>query len=131
MFQFDTEGLNGLLKNLDEMEIDEIAPQILRESAGIVEEAIKKEAKKHKDTGALHDSIKKTTVKQNDRGHFICIRPTGKDTKGVRNMEKLVHLEYGTSTQKATPVITPALHGCSEEATEKMQEVFEREAGME
>ena len=50
-------------------------------------------------------SIKPTKPKKNRWGHFIVIRPTGKDKKGVRNMEKLVYMEYGTSKQSPTPVI--------------------------
>lgn len=131
MFQFDTEGFSALLSGLDELEIDEVAPKMLEESVGIMEKAIRKKAKKHKETGAMVRSIKKTSADKNDRGHFICVRPTGKDAKGVRNMEKMAYLEYGTSTQKATPVITPALNECGDEVIEKMQEVFEREAELE
>ena len=42
-------------------------------------------------------------------------------------MEKACYLEYGTSKQTATPVISPAVRESEEAVAEKMQEVFERE----
>ena len=55
------------------------------------------------------------------------MRPTGRDEKGVRNMEKMVYMEYGTSKQEATPVLSPAVRKAEDPVTEKMQEVFNRE----
>ena len=55
------------------------------------------------------------------------IRPTGTGRKGVRNMEKLAYMEYGTSHQRATPVIGPAIAASEGGVLEAMQEVFNRE----
>lgn len=61
-------------------------------------------------------------------GYYICVRPTGKDKDGVRNMEKMAALEYGVGgRQAATPVLTPAVHAAEDPVLKKMQEVFDRE----
>lgn len=124
MFQLDTEGFDVLLNSLNRMDVEEIAEEALEKSADLVQDAVKKETEKHRDTGAMLKSVKKTKVEKSDTGYQICVRPTGKDAKGVRNMEKFAYLEYGTSTQKATPVLTPALRKCEKEVLDQMQEVF-------
>lgn len=65
------------------------------------------ELQSHVDTGALVQSVKKL-VKKNKYGWFLVVRPTGKDKKGVRNMEKLMTLEFGSSTQPARPLVDRA-----------------------
>ena len=65
------------------------------------------ELQNHKDTGALIGSVKKL-VKKNKYGWFMVVRPTGKDKKGVRNMEKLMTLEFGSKTQPARPLVDRA-----------------------
>ena len=45
----------------------------------------------------------------------------------VRNMEKMVYLEYGTSKQRATPVLSKATRRAEKDVISKMQEVFNRE----
>jgi HK97 gp10 family phage protein len=71
----------------------------------------------------------KTSRLKNNDGYSITVRPTGKDKRGVRNMEKMVYMEYGTSKQSATPVLTPAIRESRESVEKKMQEVFDREVG--
>lgn len=138
-FHFDSE----LVRQLERLEnFDEIAPRMLEEAIPILEKHVKREVAKHKDTGDLLNSIKPTTVDKNAYGWFICVRPTGyaKQTswryvnskKGrtagrtyrLRNMEKLVYMEYGTSQQSATPVLTKALNDARSEVESKMQEIF-------
>ena len=43
-------------------------------------------------------------------------------------MEKMIYMEYGTSKQKETPVLSPAVRKAEGPVLEKMQEVFNREA---
>ena len=45
----------------------------------------------------------------------------------VRNMEKMIYLEYGTSKQRATPVLSRATRRAEKDVISKMQEVFNRE----
>lgn len=130
MAQFELEGIDDLMKDLDLLDTERIAPMMLEESAPILEEAVTKKASAHKDTGDMVNSIKKTKAGRNQTRYYIAVRPTGKDRKGVRNMEKMAALEYGVDgKQPATPVLTPAVHEAEAPVLEKMQEVFDRETG--
>jgi len=94
----------------------------------ILERNLKKELSKHRRTGDMLDSVKKTKAGRSPKGgYFAVIRPTGKDSKGVRNMEKLAHAEYGTSKQSPTPILTKAINDSKPAVLHKMQEVFEKE----
>lgn len=137
----DTKGFDLVLEGLNRAaDVDSWGPKALNEAAPILEEKLKSRIAKHDGTGAMSASIKKTKPKKNKWGHYIVIRPTGIDirqnkgkpwaknaTNEVRNMEKLVYMEYGTSTQSPTPVMTPALNDAENAVTAKLQEVFERE----
>lgn len=127
MANFSMQGIDDLMAGLSSMEFDEIAPAMLEEAAPIVERAVKSRALSHKDTGAMAESIKPIKASQTGDGYSITVRPTGKDKKGVRNMEKAAYLEYGTSKQAATPVLSPAVRESEEKVTQKMQEVFDKE----
>lgn len=127
MAKFDIHGIDDFMKEISQIDIDRIAPKMLEESVPILEKSVRAESAKHRDTGAMEESIKATGANINARGHYICVRPTGRDEKGVRNMEKMVYMEYGTSKQEATPVLSPAIRKAEDPVTEKMQEVFNRE----
>ena len=129
MASFESEGLDELIRSLDSIKVEEIAPKMLKEAAPILEQNIKSRSDLHRRSGDMADSIKTTNPKKTKDGHSISVRPTGKDRKGVRNMEKMVYLEYGTSKQNATPVLTPAIRESEDGVIEKMQEVFSREVG--
>ena len=108
---------------------DEIAPKILDETVPILEKYVKSETAKHNRTKDMLNSIKKTKANKNKYGWFVTVRPTGKDRKGVRNMEKMAHAEYGTSKQPPTPILTKALNDARQEVTDKMQEIFNEVVG--
>lgn len=127
MAKFDIYGIDDFMREISQIDIDRIAPKMLEESVPILEKSVRAESAKHRDTGAMEESIKATEANINARGHYICVRPTGRDEKGVRNMEKMVYMEYGTSKQAATPVLSPAVRKAEDPVTEKMQEVFNRE----
>lgn len=127
MAKFDIHGIDDFMKEISQIDIDRIAPKMLEESVPILEKSVRAESVKHRDTGAMEESIKATGANINARGHYICVRPTGRDEKGVRNMEKMVYMEYGTSKQEATPVLSLAVRKAEDPVTEKMQEVFNRE----
>lgn len=127
MAKFDIHGIDDFMREISQIDIDRIAPKMLEESVPILEKSVRDESAKHRDTGAMEESIKATGTNINARGHYICVRPTGRDEKGVRNMEKMVYMEYGTGKQEATPVLSPAVRKAEDPVTEKMQEVFNRE----
>jgi len=134
-FEIDQDFVKKLLELSDP---DEYVPQILDSAIPILEESVKSELSKHKRTSQLINSVKKTKAsKSPNGGYFVCVMPTGKsesyiDGKGVlrkykvpvRNMEILAHLEYGTSKQKPTPILTKAYKDSYNSVMAKMQEEF-------
>lgn len=123
-FQFDTE----LTKKIERLSnFDEIAVDMLTEASPILLSRVKNEVGKHKDTGDLYASIKlMKKPKKNQYGWFISVIPTGTDSKGVRNMEKLAHLEYGTSKIAPKPILTKALEDARDEVGESMQNTLNK-----
>jgi len=139
MGKFDFEIDKDFVKKLEELSNpDEYIPQILDATIPILELSVKSELSKHRRTSQLINSVKKTKAsKSPNGGYFVCVRPTGKsesylDGKGVlrkykvpvRNMEILAHLEYGTSKQKPTPILTKAYKDSYNSVMAKMQEEF-------
>lgn len=131
MASFDVHGFNGLLEDLERLgRFDDIAPRMMEAGMDVLEESVKAESAKHYDTGAMVASIKRTGIEASYNGGFyMCTRPTGKDAKGVRNMEKMAYLEYGVKGRPATPVITRAVLNAEADTVVAMREVFEREIG--
>lgn len=127
MADFDVNGLDELMKDLTSLEIDRIAPKMLEESAPILKKNVKRNAQRHIKTGEMQQSIKTSKANRTGTGYSITVRPTGKDKKGVRNMDKMADLEFGTTKQAASPVIAPSVRECELSVAEKMQEVFDRE----
>lgn len=128
MASFQFNGIDDLVKDLDSFQFSKIVPTMIEEAAPILESAVKTRAAAHQSSGKMYASIKTTKVSATGDGYSAVVRPTGKDSKtGVRNMEKMAYLEYGTSKQAATPVISPAVRESESKVIEKMQEVFNRE----
>lgn len=108
--------------------IDDYAPKMLDAATPIIEKNVKAEMAPHRVTDAMMESVKRTKAEKTKNGGFYAVvRPTGVDKNGVRNMEKLAWLEYGTIRQPAIPVLTKAINNSQQPVREKMQEVFEEE----
>lgn len=131
MASFDIHGFDDVIKELDRVwRFEEIAPEMLGAVEGILEENVKAEVRKHKDTGDMERSIRSTGAVANKAGgYYLAVRPTGKDRKGVRNMEKLAYLEYGTEKEAARPVLSRAVRRSEQPIIKKMQEVYEMKVG--
>lgn len=141
MGKFDFEIPQDFIKQLGRLEdVDRVAPKMLDAAAPILERHVKAECAKHKRTGTMVDSVKKTKAKSGKKGYYVTVRPTGKSTKyidkdgklrtrkvPVRNMEIMAHIEYGTKNQAPKPILTKAVKDATPEVLRKMQEVFERE----
>ena len=127
MAKFEVNGIDSLMAGLNDLEVKEMAPKMLEEAVPILEKHIRVVAEAHKITGSMVKSIKKTGAMVGKNGYYICVRPTGKDENGVRNMEKMVYLENGTSRQIARPVISEGVRKAEQEVLKILQEVFERE----
>lgn len=129
MASFSISGVDELLARLNQLgKFDEVAPKMMKEGMEILQEEVVAEASKHKDTGAMAASIKPTGLMAGyGGGYYMCTRPTGRDKKGVRNMEKMVYLEYGVKGRPGVPVITAAVIKAEPKVVQAMQEVFTRE----
>ena len=129
MASFEVRGFEELLTQLDKLgRFDEAAPKMMKAGMEILQEEVVAEASKHKDTGAMAASIKPTGLMAGyGGGYYMCTRHTGRDKKGVRNMEKLAYLEFGVKGRPATPVITSAVIRAEPRVLQAMQEVFNRE----
>lgn len=138
MGRFHVDIPNDLIKLLNTMEaqIDEISVDAVKEAEPIVVNALKEECSKHnisetdKTRGQMTASIKATGPKKNALGVYDFVRPTGKDSKGVRNMEKLAYLEYGTSKQKATPVCQKVKNQIGKKVADTMETRVKRGLGI-
>lgn len=129
MAQFDIHGFDDLMAELDSLgNFEEIAPKMLEEAVPILEKEVIRQAEKHWDSGDMVRSIKRTgaSVFKNG-GYYACVRPTGKDKKGVRNMEKMAWLEYGVKGRSGVPILTKAVLNVEQKVLDKMQEVYDRE----
>lgn len=124
-FQFDFDELEKQILSLDNF--DEVAPKIIEASIPTLKKNVIAECQRHKDTGSMVGSIKETKSKKGKNGWFSVVRPTGTDAKGVRNMEKLAHAEYGTSKQAPTPILSVAVSKSEKPIAEIMQEVYNKE----
>jgi len=129
MGKFDFEIPDDFIKQLGKLaDVDRIAPQMLNEALPILERNVKSEVSKHVVSGDLLKSIKISKAKKTKSGgYYASVTPTGTDKKGVRNMEKMVYLEYGTKKQTARPTLTKAIKDSESAVLDKMQEVFNRE----
>jgi len=109
-------------------DVDRIAPKMIDGAIPILERNVKAEAGKHRDTGEMVNSIKKThAIATKNGGFYASVRPTGTDKKGVRNMAKMAYAEFGTSKQASTPMLTTAIKDSEQPVMEKMQAVFNEE----
>ncbi len=131
MAQFEINGFESLLAKLDQMgKFDDVAPKMMDAGMEILQESVVAAAEEHHDTGAMAASVKKTGLSKTGSGaYYMCTRPTGVDKKGIRNMEKMVWLEYGVKGRPATPVMTKAVIRAEPGVIEAMRNVFYREVG--
>ena len=134
MGRFDFKIPPDFIKQLGRLaDVERVAPMMIDEAMPILENNVKGEiaskvAGSKYSKGDMLRSVKKTKAgKAKGGGYFATVRPTGKDRKGVRNMEKMAYAEFGTSKQASTPMLTKAIKDSEDEVLKKMQEVFERE----
>lgn len=131
MSDFQVEAVDQLIKQMDAYTFDKLAPIMVKEAAPILERKIREKAAPHKVSGNMLLAIKPTGLRRSKGmdGYYITVRPTGRDSKRpkVRNMAKMVYLEYGTRKQNSTPVISVAVTESQASVYAKLQEVYNRE----
>ena len=142
MAQFDFEIQTSFFTQLGNLsEVERFAPKMIEEAIPILTEEVKRSLEKHSATGVMVKSIKATKVGCKNGVYYAVVRPTGVSTKykgkngkmylrskAVRNMEIVAHIEYGTSTQQATPFLSKAYKDAEPAVLKKMSDVFTREA---
>lgn len=110
---------------------DVIAKKAIYGAVEIVADEIKKNLKgvlSDEATGELVDSFGVTPIERDSRGDWNAkIGFDGYDSKGVPNQLKARALESGTSTQKKTPFVRPAMNSTKKKAQTKMEEIIEEE----
>lgn len=131
MAKLDYDIPDDFIKQLGNLaDIDRYAPIMIDGAIPILEQQVKIELSRHKVTGDLLKSIKVVKNKKSKSGGYAAsVEPSGTDKKGVRNVEKMIYLEYGTSRQPAQPTLTKAINDSEQGVLAKMQEVFDREVG--
>lgn len=123
---FDVTGFDDMMAELARLgDVDEVAPKMLEAAEPILTRNLKAGSSRHRGYGDMENSIKATKPRQTRDGWSLTVRPTGTDRKGVRNMEKMAYLEYGTSKQAATPVLGPAVRQSEAPCLAAMQNVFD------
>lgn len=132
MGRFDFTVSDDFIKTLGRLsQVDKVAPMMINETLPTVSSYIKSgfESAGHPySDGDLVRSIKEKPATEDKNGGWRGIsRPTGKDDRGVRNMEKLAYYEYGTSKQPARPIMDKIRNDVQGPAEENMRKVFERE----
>lgn len=115
-----------LMRDLTSLDVGAMTDEMIEAAEPVMMEKMKNHAKRHKHSASMYNSIKSTGVKQNRSGKYLVVRPTGKDSKGVRNMEKMAYLEYGTYKQAATPVVTPAVKEAEAAVERAMDGIFDK-----
>lgn len=150
MGYFVSEFSEDLLKQLNRLENnDEICRIMLRESIPILAKSLSNTIKAtHVDTGDLYRSIEAFEPRKTSEGVWIVSAgPSGKARKlkkagsvykksksgrkssgtALWNSDKLFYLEYGTSKQAPSPIMTKATNDAEQAVIESLQEVFDRE----
>lgn len=128
MARFSFEIPDDLTRQLEKLaEVGEIAPKMIEAGIPIVKNELVRRSEAHRRTGAMSASIKPTEPKRDANGHSAVVRPTGRDGRGTRNMEKMMYMEYGTSHQPSTPVLTPTVEATEDQVIDAMEEVFYKE----
>lgn len=122
--------LEKMLKKLEKPEkmaikaVDAASPVLVRSFKSAVDAVTSGDA-----TGSLSASIEATNARQNELGVFSAVRPTGTDSKGVRNGAKLAYLEYGVRShgQMPRPVRQTAVKNAEAECRRIIQKTIDEE----
>ena len=115
MAKFKCDGLDLVISEFSSFAQQTFVKDALKQAAPTVEKEMKRET-----------SVKTTGPKQVGSEWQVEIAPSGTDSKGVRNAEKLAYLEYGTSKQTATPVVAPVVARTEDRVVREIQTYIEK-----
>lgn len=125
MASIDVRGLDEFISELDTLQFDEIAPEMLKAGVEDVKSAMESTTSSHIVSGSMHNSVKAGNIKHHGDRYDVFVYPAGSDPEGTSNMEKACYMEYGTSHQGATPIIEPAVLRSESAALKKMKQKFD------
>lgn len=127
---------DDLMSEFFDTTFDEIAKEALEAAAPILTQSTTEALSRSVASrgtyskGVMVPATKATKAKKTKTDAWIVtVRPTGKDSKGVRNSLKAGVLEYGSATEAARPWLTNATKNAEAQATEKMQAVYNKMVG--
>lgn len=149
MSDFFVDFPEDFLKDLLQTDADEICSEVLSEAAPLLESCMKETLRNdnHELSGELIESIKaKKPVKAKNGAWMVHVRPTGYSSinsyavkgKGekmrkykVSNALKAIWIEYGVNgRQPARPFLTRTVNEVRSASMQRMQEVYNRMAGV-
>lgn len=150
MAQFEFELPEDFLKQLGKLEqVEQYATKMLEESVPYAVQSLKNALQTHNATGELINSISAGKPYQTRNGAWIIqASPKGysknrmyydnrtksavisKRKYKLTNAAKLIFMEYGTSREAPRPVVATATKNCESAVMAKMEEVFNREMGV-
>lgn len=130
-------------EQLGKKALSEVMPDVLNATKDAIRGSVK-----HSGDSELVRSVKcyEPRMTKNGEGACITCMPTGKSKSGnsyhtvsrghdrvmsVNNNDKAFWLEYGTVKQPATPWKDRAINSAEGKATQKIQQIIERELGAE
>lgn len=123
-------GFDEVMSKLEKLSNTDAAVNDMLQAGGkIVNENLKQgideAANRGYATGALRESIVTDPIVVSASGSYVLIKPTGQDSKGVRNGEKYGYLEHGNGgNQKPHPFEDKVKAKSESECAQKMQEIF-------
>ena len=120
------QGFDDVIRNLTSLDVERMTEEMIEAAEPVMVKNLKAWSASHYADGDMYNSIKSTGIKKNNKGKYLVVRPTGKDKDGVRNMEKMAYLEYGTAHQRATPVLTPAVKESEGTIESKFESIFNK-----
>lgn len=132
VFNFDVSQLSKKLNDI--INADEVSDELLNVGAKELEKYVVGAASSHIESGDMVASIGISKVSRKKEVPYISVRPTGTDSDGKRNMEKLAHLEYGYTKkdgkmQSPRPILVPAINASEKSVENAMLKKFEELVG--
>lgn len=127
MARFETYFDDDLVRQLENLnDFENHAKRLLKVAEPIIMAEFKNQLFKHRDTGALYGSLKPKIGKAKNGSYYLAVRPVGRDSKGERNMLKLMVLEYGKTGQAPNPVLTTTMKNVESRVLEALRKEWER-----
>lgn len=124
MAKFKFEGLDDYIQKINRLADPKRAEGLIKAAvypgAGVIADAVRERLSTHSRTGDLADSMF-LSVMENENGYvYTQLGFAGYDGNGVPNAVKAAVLESGSSRQKKTPFIRPAVKSAKDKAEAAM-----------